>query len=122
MSGSNGSISTLALTVIATAAIAGCRFVTQSGAYAAAGGVVYGVSRTPGNIGDPVPVDITGTTIVEAGAAITKDAALMVDATGRVVPLSGTGKSPVGRALEAATAAGDFIEVLLVPSAGLVSA
>ena len=122
MSGSNGSISLLTLTVIATAAVAGCRCVTQAGAYAAAGGVVYGVTRTPGNVGDPIPVDILGTTIVEAGAAITKDAALMVDATGRVVPLSGAGKSPVARAQEAATAAGDFIEVLLVPSAGLVSA
>ena len=84
--------------------------------------MVYGVTRTPGSVGDPIPVDILGTTIVEAGAATTKDAALMVDATGRVVPLSGAGKSPVARAQEAATAAGDFIEVLLVPSAGLVSA
>ena len=121
MPGSNGSISLLTLTVIATAAVAGCRCVTQAGTYAAAGGVVYGVTRTPGNVGDPIPVDILGTTIVEAGAAITKDAALMVDATGRVVPLSGAGKSPVARAQEAATAAGEFIEVLLVPSAGLVS-
>ena len=121
MPGSNGSISLLTLTVIATAAVAGCRCVTQAGTYAAAGGVVYGVTRTPGSVGDPIPVDILGTTIVEAGAAITKDAALMVDATGRVVPLSGAGKSPVARAQEAATAAGEFIEVLLVPSAGLVS-
>lgn len=122
MSGSNGSYSTLTLTIIAAAALAGSRFVTQAGAYPAAGGVVYGVTRTPGSVGDPVPVDITGTAIVEAGAAITKDAALMVDATGRVVALSGAGKSPVGRALEAGAAAGDFIEVLLVPSAGLLSA
>ena len=122
MSGSNGSISTLALTVIATAVLAGNRFVTQGGGYAAAGGLVFGVARTPGNVGDPVPVDVTGTAIVEAGAAISKDAALMVDASGRVVALSGAGKFPVGRACEAAGAAGDFIEVLLVPSAGLVSA
>ena len=66
MPGSNGSISLLTLTVIATAAVAGCRCVTQAGAYAAAGGVVYGVTRTPGNVGDPIPVDILGTTIVEA--------------------------------------------------------
>ena len=122
MSGSNGSISLLCLTVIASAAVAGARFVTQAGGYAAAGGVAYGVTRTPGSAGDPIPVDVLGTAIVEAGAAITKDAALMVDATGRVVPLAGAGKSPVARAQEAATAAGDFIEVLLVPSAGLVSA
>jgi hypothetical protein len=46
----------------------------------------------------------------------------MVDATGRVVPLTVGSKSPVGRAMEAATAAGQQIEILLVPSAGLVSA
>ena len=123
MSGSNGSISLLTLTVIATAAVAGCRCVTQAGAYPAAGAAAFGVTRSSAEAaGDLVPVDVQGTAIAEAGAAITLDAPLMVDATGRVVPLTVGSKSPVGRAMQAATAAGQQIEILLVPSAGLVSA
>ena len=119
----NGNISTLTLTVIAATALAAARFVTQAGAYPAAGAAAFGVTRTSADAaGDLVPVDVQGTTIVEAGAAITFDAPLMLDAQGRVVPLTVGGKSPVGRAMEAASAAGQQIEILLVPSAGLVSA
>lgn len=118
----SGNISTLTLTVAAAAALASCRFVTQAGAYPAAGAAAFGVTRTSAAAaGDLVPVDVQGTTIVETGDAVTKDGALMVDATGRVVPLTVGSKAPVARALEAAGAAGAFIEVLLVPSAGLVT-
>lgn len=116
-------IATLTLTVAAAGALAANRFITQAGAYPAAGAAAFGVTRTSAAAaGDLVPVDVQGTTLAEAGAAVTLDAPLMLDATGRVIPLSGSGKSPVGRAMQAATAAGELIEVLLVPSAGLVSA
>lgn len=116
-------IATLTLTVAAAGALAANRFITQAGTYPAAGAAAFGVTRTSASAaGDLVPVDVQGTTIVETGAAVTLDAAVMLDATGRVVPLAGAGKSPVGRAMQAASAAGDLIEVLLVPSAGLVSA
>lgn len=119
----SGNIATLTLTVSAAGALAQARFITQAGAYAAAGAAAFGVTRTSaGAAGDLVPVDVQGTTVVETGAAVTLDAALMVDATGRVVPLTVGSKAPVGRAMEAAAAAGGFIEILLVPSAGLVSA
>ncbi|MBP6615797.1 MAG: DUF2190 family protein [Aquabacterium sp.] len=118
-----GNVSTLTLTVTAAVALAACRFVTQAGAYPAAGAAAFGVTRSSAEAaGDLVPVDVQGTAIAEAGAAITLDAPLMVDATGRVVPLTVGSKSPVGRAMQAATAAGQQIEILLVPSAGLVSA
>ena len=118
-----GNVSTLTLTVTAAVALAECRFVTQAGAYPAAGAAAFGVTRSSAEaVGDLVPVDVQGTAIAEAGAAITLDAPLMVDATGRVVPLTVGSKSPVGRAMQAATAAGQQIEILLVPSAGLVSA
>lgn len=118
----SGNISTLTLTVVANAAVSAERFVTQSGGYPVAGGVAFGVTRTSAaQAGDLLPVDVQGTSIVEAGAAISLDAALMVDAQGRVVPLTVGSKSPVARALGAAAAAGERIEVLLVPSAGLVS-
>ena len=118
-----GNVSTLTLTVTAAVALAACRYVTQAGAYPAAGAAAFGVTRSSAEAaGDLVPVDVQGTAIAEAGAAITLDAPLMVDATGRVVPLTVGSKSPVGRAMQAATAAGQQIEILLVPSAGLVSA
>ena len=118
-----GNVSTLTLTATAAIALAACRFVTQAGAYPAAGAAAFGVTRSSAEAaGDLVPVDVQGTAIAEAGAAITLDAPLMVDATGRVVPLTVGSKSPVGRAMQAATAAGQQIEILLVPSAGLVSA
>ena len=118
-----GNVSTLTLTVTAAVALAACRFVTQAGAYPAAGAAAFGVTRSSAEAaGDLIPVDVQGTAIAEAGAAITLDAPLMVDATGRVVPLTVGSKSPVGRAMQAATAAGQQIEILLVPSAGLVSA
>ena len=118
-----GNYSTLTLTIAAAAALVANRFVTQAGAYPAAGARAFGVTRTSAAAaGDLVPVDVNGTAIVEAGAAITFDAPLMLDATGRVVPLAGTGKTPVAVAMEAAGAAGALIEVLLVPGAGLVSA
>lgn len=120
---SSGNLSILTLTVAAAGALAASRFVTQAGAYPAAGAAAFGVTRTSAAAaGDLVPVDVQGTAIVETGAAVTFDAALQVDATGRVVPLTVGSKSPVARAMESAAAAGAFIEVLLVPSAGLVSA
>lgn len=106
----------LTLTVIAAATVSTARFVTNAGTYAAAGGKVLGVSRFDGVSGDPIAVDTLGTAMVECGAAVSKDDALMVDATGRVVPLTGSAKFPCGRALGAGAAAGALIEVLLVPS------
>lgn len=119
----SGNFPLLTLTISAAGALAANRFITQAGAYPAAGAAAIGVTRTSAAAaGDLVPTDVQGTTIVETGAAVTKDAALMVDAAGRVVPLTVGSKSPVARALDSAGTAGAFIEVLLIPSAGLVSA
>lgn len=120
---SSGNISLLTLTVAAAGALAASRFVTQAGAYPAAGGKAHGVTRSKADAaGDLLPVDVIGTTIVETGAAVAFDADLMVDATGRVVPLTVGSKFGVARAMEAASAAGALIEVLLMPGAGAVSA
>lgn len=119
---SSGNLSILTLTVAAAGVLAASRFVTQAGAYPAAGAKAFGVTRSSAaEAGDLVPVDVLGTAIVEAGAAVALDADLMVDATGRVVALTTGGKAPVGRAMEAAGAAGAFIEILLLPSTGLVT-
>lgn len=115
------SIALLTLTAFASASVAANRFITTAGAYPAAGGLPLGVTRSSGVSGDPIPVDVLGTAVVEAGGAITVDAAVMVTATGKVIAHDGDGdKHAIGRALGAAGVDGDFIEVLLTPSAGLL--
>jgi hypothetical protein len=105
---------TLALTL--TAAASANRFITPAGAQAGADANALGVTRTTGAIADKVPVDILGTTIVEAGAAVAAGATLKSDSVGRAITWVTSG-ARVGIALDAATAAGQFIEVLLIPNA-----
>lgn len=115
------SIALLTLTAIASATVAANRCITAAGAYPTAGGLPLGVTRSSGVSGDPIPVDVLGTAVVEAGGAITADTPVMVTSTGKVVAHDGDGdKHAIGRALEAAGADGDFVEVLLTPSAGLL--
>jgi len=104
-------ISLLDLTETATAAVTGERFV-QAGAHAAAAGRALGVSRADAAIGQLFPVTVAGTAIVTAAAAIAAGAAIEVGANGQAVTRA-TGV-PVARALTAAAAAGDRIEVLLI--------
>lgn len=110
-----GNIPLLTLTVIANGPLSANRFINQSGGYPSIGGIAFGVTRTIATIaGDLVPVDVLGTAIVESGAAISREASLQVDATGRVVPLT-AGASSVARAMCDCAGAGELIEVLLIP-------
>ena len=106
----------LTLTVPASAVLIADRFVTPLGAQAAADANALGVTRMAAAIGDKVVVDVLGTAIVESGAAIAAGATIKVDATGRAITWVTSG-ARVGVALEAATAVGQFIEVLLIPNA-----
>lgn len=106
------SISLLTLTLTAAAALTANRFVTHAGAVPAAGANVVGVTRSAAASGYATPVDVIGTAIVEASAAIAVGAAIETTNDGRAVTWS-TGVT-VARALQAATAAGDLIEVLLI--------
>lgn len=107
----------LTLTVTAAGAIGANRFVTAAGAQAGADANAIGVARTAAAVaGDRIPVDVLGTASVEAGAAITAGATVKADAQGRAIPWATAG-ARLGVALEAATAAGQLIEVLLVPNA-----
>lgn len=114
----SGNLATLTLTVIAAAALEPARFVKQDGTMPAAGGVAFGVTRSGAAEGDPTPVDVHGTAIVECGGDVAKDAAVMTDAQGRAVTATGTGALPLGRAMEAGTSGG-LIEILLIPSNGV---
>ncbi|MCB1887238.1 MAG: DUF2190 family protein [Rhodocyclaceae bacterium] len=116
----NPSIATLTLTVIAGAALENARAVNQAGAYPAAGGLAIGITRSDASTGDPTPVDVQGTATAQAGAAFAKDVPLMVGTDGKLIAHDGAGsKHAVARSLEAATAADQLVEVLLVPSSGL---
>lgn len=102
--------------VAAAAALAAGRFVTIAGGYSSAGGYALGATlSSAAQVGDLVPVVIDDTAEVEVGAAVALGDPIMSDATGRAVPHTGTNVK-VGRALSAASAAGQFIEVLLIRS------
>lgn len=113
---SQQAISLLALTIALTGTVAANRFVTPAGAQAGADANTLGVSRTAGVSGDKITVDVIGTAIVESGAAVAAGATLESDASGRAVTwATAGGKTAI--ALQAATAAGQLIEVLLLPNA-----
>lgn len=130
----------LTLRGLSAGAIARGRGVTFADAQAAtAGAKIKGIANHATTAaGQDVAITVSGTAIVEAGAAITLGASLTMDAQGRAVPavalavasgatamtsaaangaaaLTG-GDAPqfvFGDALQAAAAAGVFIEVLL---------
>lgn len=107
-------ISLLTLTLIAVAVLTEHRFVTAGGAVPGAGANALGVVNNNAAIGEKVAADVLGTTLVEASAAIAAGAAIETTATGTAVTKSAG--VTLGRALSAATAAGQLIEVLLIPN------
>lgn len=109
------SYAVLTRTVTATGVIAAARFATVAGLQAGAGANTLGVTRTAAAIGNKIPVDVLGTAIVEAGAAVAVGDTIAADASGRAIKWTTGAK--IALALSAATAAGDMIEVLLIPNA-----
>lgn len=108
------SIPILTLSLAVTSAITAERFATLGGAPATAGGNAGGVARSDGAVGELIPLDVLGTAVVTAGAAVAKDAAIEVGTAGKAITKT-TGVA-VARALEAAAADGDRIEVMLIPN------
>ena len=131
------SLVNLALTLKASGAITQYRAVGFDGAQATvAGQKVLGVAAYDAADGDEFPVNVDDTVLVEAGAAMAVGDALTVDAQGRAVPASqldvaagGTAVTSTAAnggiltgsilpeyifadALEAASGAGDIIEVI----------
>jgi hypothetical protein len=107
-------ISLLTISVTAVAALTLGRAVTAGGAVATAAETAVGIANSDGAVGQRVPVTALGTALAEAHAAIAVGAALEVAALGRLV--TRTAGVTVGRALTAAGAQGDQIEVLLIPN------
>jgi hypothetical protein len=106
----------LTLPVVLSGVCAAQRFVTATGALAAAGANTLGVARCGAGVGAVVPVDVLGTAVVEAGGAIAQGDTLKTDADGRAITWATSG-AKVAIALQAASAAGQPIEVLLLPNA-----
>lgn len=118
---SRQAIPLLALTVVAGAALTEHRFATAAGAVCGAGGKALGLLHNDAASGDPVAVTVFGTAIMEAGAAIAADAYIQSDSLGRGV--TAVNGPVLARALEAASLAGDKIEVLVMcPSAMITDA
>lgn len=108
-------INVLTLGLTATAAIAQFQPVQATGAPATAAGNAVGFARIAAASGERVPVTVQGTTIAIAGGAIAAGALVEVHTTVTQVVTRSAGVS-IGRALTAATAAGDQIEVLILPN------
>lgn len=113
---SQQNIALLALPLTLSGTVTADRFVTAAGAQTGADGNAIGVARSGGVSGEKVTTDVVGTAIVEAGAAITAGATLKADASGRAITWVTSG-ARLGIALQGATAAGQKIEVLLIPNA-----
>lgn len=98
-----------------TAAIAGNRFVQLDGTQSGAGEYSCGISHYAGVAGgDYIPFTELGREIVEAGAAFAANVLLESDAQGRGI-LKTTGIA-TARSVGAATAAGDLVEVYVIPN------
>lgn len=101
-----------AVTIVATAALAAHRFVAYDGGYpSVAGGAKdsQGVTETAAEIGDAVTAVTDYSYLVEAEAAIAFGDLVKVGTDGKAI--TGTAADHCGRALGAATQAGQLIEV-----------
>ncbi|MBF0212288.1 MAG: DUF2190 family protein [Magnetococcales bacterium] len=133
------SITVLTLSIVAAGAISEARAVGVDGVQIATQGAKpLGLAATAAAQGAVVPVAVVGTAIAETGAAITLGAALIADSQGRLIPSTGglrvasgstavtssaangailAGGDPpefiIADALQTASGAGEFIEVLL---------
>ena len=110
------SVSLLTVGVTAAAALTAFRAVTEGGVVPAAAARCLGFVQQPVNNGDRAPVVVLGTVQAEAGAAIAANAQVELDASGRVVTKSAG--TAVGRLLPGytASAAGDIVEIMLIPT------
>jgi hypothetical protein len=98
-------ISLLPLTLIASGAVTGCRWVDSGGARATAADALFGVARTDAADGETFAADILGIATVEAGAAVSALARVGADSQGRAVSIT-PGK--IKQAVIAGGAAGEL--------------
>lgn len=101
------------ITVALVGTVPAHRFVGTDKALAGAGANTIGVSKNNGTDEDTA-VDTLGVVPVETGAAVTEGGLVESDASGRAInKAAGVGAA---RALEGATAAGEFVLCQLIPN------
>jgi Uncharacterized conserved protein (DUF2190) len=99
--------------ILAAAVVAQNLAVGYDGNLAAAGTAMLGMSTTESEVGVMLAVDVQGTSICTSGAAFAKGDDLEVGSNGQLI--TQTTGVVVARALEAATAANEFCEIMLLP-------
>lgn len=99
------------ITIVAGEAITARRFVTIEGKHTAAEAAI-GVADFNTDSGDNISVCCGPIEVVESGAAISALAAVEADASGRAVTKNAG--VTIGRVIDAATAAGEFIRVAML--------
>lgn len=112
------SINTLTASIKSSGAITENRFITAAGAQTGANGNALGVAKySVAAAGQVVPTLALGIIDVEAGGAISAGQPVASDSSGRAVYRDGTTYTvTLGRALNAVTAAGQFVQVHLIPN------
>lgn len=108
-------IDILTVGVVATGTVTQYQPILASGANCVAAGNAVGFARIGGVATDRIPTTVLGTSIAIAGAAIAVGALVEVHTTVTQVVTKSAGIA-IGRALTAASAAGDQIEVLIIPN------
>ena len=106
----------LALPLTLAGTVSAYRFVTAAGAHVGAAAAAHGVAQQGGASGEVITATVLGSAIVESGGAISVNGEVQSDSVGRAV--ASAGGIILGRALQAATGAGQRIEVLLYQQLG----
>lgn len=109
------SIPLLTLTRVAGEELTAHRFVDVAGEVPDPGDDALGVTRSDAADATPTPVDVLGTTIVEAGEAIAAGDHIAVGSDGKAAVYA-DGDVCVGLALQAASGDGVLFEMLLIKS------
>lgn len=110
-----GNIALLTKSFTAAGTLAQFQPIKADGTAAVAAGNAIGSANISAVAADLYPAVVMGTCLMVAGAAIAAGALVEVHTTVTQVVTKSAGVS-IGRALSAAGAAGDFVEVLLIPN------
>lgn len=100
-------------TITATGAGVQRRFVSFAGAQAIATDNILGVALTDFAAGQIMTLHVLGIAAVDSGGAIAAGANIAPDAQGRAVTAAADAVNVVGRALNAVTAAGQTLFILI---------
>lgn len=110
----NGFVALLTTSFTATATVLAARFIGPDGQHADAGANAIGVCRSDAAAGEVAPLDVLGTTLVEAGGVVGDWDLVQVGADGKAVAHSDG--VAVARVQGAGGTNGTLLEVLQIPN------